>query len=367
MKKIFITGVFGSGKTFFAKKYAKDKSLPYIAFDKQYRYFSKENEAQRVLNSLSDAFVIDGIPFYEDGLSSGEKVSMEVLRSSWEDFSQYGKDNDVQVICVYCPDKKIWMKRLVSKGFAKFTGSETIWGRLKFIINRMLGRKRTPDNFWDLRREYIRFFEGKIDYLRSFKNASCYDSCSNEYTSVEEMLKRIRFNTFALEAHLLEQEYDKFYQDIEILDFKGYSESYKTWDSLKNLVDWKGKVVVDLGCFHGYFSFKIEDEGGIPTGLDKHEKVIETSRMINKVRGGRVAFQQWEDGKAIPDCDVILCLNVFHHFANKDAALSAMKCQMVIFEINEDDRPIIEKYFRDIKQYASCRKNRIILLAENSM
>ena len=50
--------------------------------------------------------------------------------------------------------------------------------------------------------------------------------------------------------------YDKYYQDIECINFIGYTKSSKTWDNIKDLVDWKDKKVADLGCFHGYFSFK---------------------------------------------------------------------------------------------------------------
>ena len=53
------------------------------------------------------------------------------------------------------------------------------------------------------------------------------------------------------------------YQDVELSDkyITGLSKSYKTWERLETLVDFKGKSVLDYGCNYGYFCFKAESAG----------------------------------------------------------------------------------------------------------
>lgn len=79
------------------------------------------------------------------------------------------------------------------------------------------------------------------------------------------------------------QEYDKYYQDIECIGLLGYTKSFKTWENIKRLVDWNGKKVADLGCFHGYFSFKAAKLGTIVTGLDDNVAVLKTTQLINEL------------------------------------------------------------------------------------
>lgn len=157
--------------------------------------------------------------------------------------------------------------------------------------------------------------------------------------------------------------YDKYYQDINCIGFTGYSESSKTWETLKNAVPWAGKTIADLGCFHGYFSFQIAKMGGIVTALDKSAMVIETTNIINEFEGNIIKTGVWEDGQPLPRFDIVLILNVLHHFKDPDATLRDMDCDIGIFEINEDMKPIVEKYFVVNKVLKSHRENRIILVA----
>jgi len=156
--------------------------------------------------------------------------------------------------------------------------------------------------------------------------------------------------------------YDGLYEDIEVLNFVGYSQSYKTWERLHDLVAWDGKRVVDLGSHHGFFSFKIAAAGGQVLGLERSPLVVETARRIKALNHSSAEFQQWEGGQPIPAADVILCLNVLHHFPDADLVLSQMDCQQAVFEINKPDRPRVEKYFSIVEERRSHRPNRVILL-----
>jgi 2-polyprenyl-3-methyl-5-hydroxy-6-metoxy-1,4-benzoquinol methylase len=169
------------------------------------------------------------------------------------------------------------------------------------------------------------------------------------------------------------QIYDKKYQDIECLGIIGYTSSYKTWDNIKDLIEWKGKKVADLGCFHGYFAFKAAKLGAIVTGLDISETVLKTTRYINEIEGNIISLKKWEGGDEVSlDYDVALCLNVLHHFTDKKKALENIKSKIAIFEVNINLLDIISEEFNVIKQIKSHRTDnsgmtRIILLCERKI
>jgi hypothetical protein len=62
IEKMFITGVYGSGKTYFAERYGKRHRLPYKNFDLLHDYTSKKNQSKKILNDLRTSFIIDAIP-----------------------------------------------------------------------------------------------------------------------------------------------------------------------------------------------------------------------------------------------------------------------------------------------------------------
>ena len=159
--------------------------------------------------------------------------------------------------------------------------------------------------------------------------------------------------------------YDKMYQDIEYIDMIGYSSSFKTWESIKDLVKWKGKIVADLGCFHGYFAFKIAELGGKVTGLDRSPEVLDTAKLLNDLYKSSVEFKQWVGGEPVSEeFDIALCLNMLHHTGDEEKTLQNLNCKTVIFEVKYDQRFLISQYFNTIKSVPSHRVGRIILLGE---
>jgi len=163
--------------------------------------------------------------------------------------------------------------------------------------------------------------------------------------------------------HLNSCEYDKMYQDIEYIEMIGYSQSFKTWQAIKGLIEWKDKKVADLGCFHGYFSFKIAELGGIVTGMDRSSIVLETTEMLNEVYGSQIKTKVWVGGDPIGDgFDVALCLNMLHHCGDEENTLKNMTSKFAIFEVKYDQSFLISQYFDIIKKVQSHRVGRIILL-----
>lgn len=354
-RKVFVTGVYGSGKTRFAERYGREHGLARVHFDRLYRYDLKERQSGRILEGLPDAFVIDAIPFDENG--------------KWSDFIDYEARNDVLVVCVFCPDRPVWLRRVQEKrDEEKRMGGagETAREKVKRWLRRAGLRPPEPLSI-DVEhhlRKYRNFFRQNVPLLAGFRQVRYYDSVRGAYATREEMLARVRFKCFDLEDHLagLGKDHDWKYQDIEVLGLVGYSESYKTWARIRDLVDWKGKRIADLGCFHGYFCFKAEDAGAEVLGFDRSPAVLAVARMINDVRGGHAAFSQWVGGDPLPEVDVVLCLNVLHHFADQDKAVSRMRCRQAIFEIKEEVRPVVETYFQVTRRLDSHRADRCLLL-----
>lgn len=392
MSKIFVTGVYASGKTHFAKEYAEAHDFPFMSFDELHDYASRDNQSKAILSSLPSSFVMDAIPIDEHG--------------AWSDFAQYEANNDVMVVCVYCAEGE-WVKRLSTKfanrGAGKgLLGSAKRWIRkirtsqhrrslVRLVIGEVrrlrglgdfaecvqrscsaLRRQELPVDINEHLREYRGFFVRNLPLLRQFRDVRFYDSCTNDFTSERTMLDAIQYGYFPLRDRLAAAgaNYDVGYQDIEVLGSVGYSESYRTWENIKSLVEWEDKTVVDLGCFHGYFSFKAEDCGGIVQGLDRSATALETARMINDIRGGNVVFGEWVGGDDIPRCDVILCLNSLHHFGDRELqekVVSKTDCETAIFELNRDQISVVQKYFGDVREILSHREDRVILVCRNRL
>jgi len=101
--KIFAIGIYGSGKTTYAKEYARLTGFPFIDFDHHFDYV-KPNSDIDFLDRLPERYTTDAIPWNPKG-------------GSTELFRRYAKDNGVKIVCCVCPDRDIWMYRLlVRKG-----------------------------------------------------------------------------------------------------------------------------------------------------------------------------------------------------------------------------------------------------------
>lgn len=168
----------------------------------------------------------------------------------------------------------------------------------------------------------------------------------------------------SFKLHLDKQTYDKYYQDIEYIDFKGYSKSSQTWEHIKDLVNWKTLKVIDVGCFHGYFSFKAFKEGAKVSGLDIWTQVIEIDEILNEKYNANVRFYHWKAGEYIHEpYDLALFLNVLHHFPDAEKVISNdIKCKKAIFEVNKIQKEMIEKHYTIEKEVESHRIGRTILL-----
>ena len=148
--------------------------------------------------------------------------------------------------------------------------------------------------------------------------------------------------------------YDKYCQDIEYIDFIGHTKSHITWALIKDMFDWKGKKVVDLGCFHGYYCFKVEQEGGIVTGFDRAPMILRTASVLRDAYNSKVIFQEWSAGEVVPKMyDIALLMIMSYNLPNRRELLENIKCRYVLFEVTTHELPLIYEYYNIIKEKKS--------------
>jgi len=342
-QKIFVTGVSGSGKTYYAKEYAQKYNCKYIDYDVLYSSPTPIGRAERIISFLSETFIIDGIP-----------VSTSMVTDELIPFFDYTKKNQLKIVCLYCSNKDRWLYRLHNKfGF----------GKPKSGLFR-----------------YVFLFYTKVVLMLQNLSIVYYDTFTNEYTSLEEMNKRMFWIHFGyteptevfiqnwIDTHTYTAR--PSYQDIECINYKGPSKSSLSWGNIQKLIEnkltFKDKYIIDLGCFHGYFSFKVKQEGAQKVlGLDKLPQAISLANSIQQYTKNEVFFDVWNSEEKLPECDIFFLLNALHHFPQPRETLKNMQgCSWAIFEVNENQIEMIKEYFTIINEIKSHRPNRKLLLTQ---
>lgn len=140
--------------------------------------------------------------------------------------------------------------------------------------------------------------------------------------------------------------YDIRYQSIELPDriISGYqNKAYEdhTWNTIKNIVNWKDKSVADIGCLNGLYSFRIKELGaGKVVGYDLFQQACDVAIKISKLKNLDVNFRTIDISKYYlsENYDVILLLNILHHCPDPIFTLNEVfnKSKCVIMEVQFD-------------------------------
>ena len=162
-KKIFVTGISGGGKTTLAQLLVTE-SRPFINLDTAFQYdrITDRNYIITCFNNLPDSFVIDGI-FY----------AVKGNDMDWSIFRNYAELNEVKVVCVVPSDRQEWERRLKIEKRLGGTGGA--------IFSNFA-------SFYFIALPTIAYMD--IDY---------YDTCTNEYISLEELYSRLSWMKFILD------------------------------------------------------------------------------------------------------------------------------------------------------------------------
>ena len=158
-----------------------------------------------------------------------------------------------------------------------------------------------------------------------------------------------------LKLNIEKLSYDYLCQDIEALDIVGHSKSHITWDLMKDMFDWNGKKVADLGCFHGYYSFKVEQAGALDvTGFDRSPNILAVTQDIRDLQKSCINLKQWELGQEVSDYyDIALLLCVLRYAPDKDLAIRNIKCQYLLCDVDDPEIQVVGKHFVILKRKTS--------------
>lgn len=115
--------------------------------------------------------------------------------------------------------------------------------------------------------------------------------------------------------------FNPFYQRVEVdgkVLVSGFTESEKSWLNIKKLnLDFRGKSVLDIGCMLGYFSFKLEEAGAQPFGVDIDEGAIVAAKAIAAARKSAAIFSVSNSEKPFGrSYDIVVALNVLHRVSD---------------------------------------------------
>jgi hypothetical protein len=347
--QIFLIGLTGSGKSFIADKISKELNKEFYGFDEHWDYTVKEKKANIFLNEIRDKnnIVVDGIPY--------DEIEGVYIDNIFTDFLAYD-NGSMCVVCVFFEDVKKWIKTILNKRYYKVETISLFDG--DYFI-----------------KQWCECYEKSIDILMDFKNLFFYNIDNGEILDRNNFkLKREQIkNEFEilkgktlLRSYLSmlkqEEDYDAYYQDIECINFKGYSVSFKTWKNIKDF-EYDNKIMMDIGCNHGYFTFKTAKTAKCIYGVDISNRVLDFCNILLNVYDIKnVKFYQWDENLIPDNVDMVLCLNVLHHFKDIENFFNNLKIGVeVIFEIEDDQKKLIEKYFEIKKELNSHRENRIIL------
>lgn len=313
--RLFVTGMYCSGKTWVAKRIADREQVSYVSFDDIWDYQDPSDaRAGLFLDQLPEDFVVDAIPYGESG---------------YRRFREWLSEHDAAITAVVCPID-LWLPRAV-----KQTGEPEAVERRRFEDYHIESLPSVPA-------ELSWYLSGTGEVGRS----AALDSI--DYRQM--LLDRVRRKTNG---------YDSQYQDIQEIGFTGYSGSRRTWLNMPPR-EWGGMSVVDVGCFNGYHCFRAEEAGASVIGLDRSAAALHTAIAVNMLRGGGVQFVGWEAGKPIPRADLTLCLNALHHFPDSRAVLRQMRSPVVIIEVDTSFESMIRDEFDLVEITTSDRKSRAI-------
>jgi tRNA A-37 threonylcarbamoyl transferase component Bud32/2-polyprenyl-3-methyl-5-hydroxy-6-metoxy-1,4-benzoquinol methylase len=158
--------------------------------------------------------------------------------------------------------------------------------------------------------------------------------------------------------------------------FPGERPWSKRWIELKNISDYSGKTIIELGCNMGLLSTFLMKEFGAKKciGVDHDEKILESARIIAEVFDVTPVFKvvdfdsskNWEDDLLSYKADIVFALNVLNWVQDKKRFLKFLSSfNEVIFEghdLPENEKNNFRQFgFASIEEIGYSERERIIL------
>jgi len=346
-KLIIVSGISGSGKTF----YTDTLKCPHIHFDQIFSYqkniLNFNVIKNMVLNNLdSNTFILDAYIFHLD--LDFVKLK-EVLKDLIDEYEIHFLYTNLTDLC-----RAQIEKSRVQKGY---------------IENAI---KQNIQNSFELHRYIVSMFDRKvIDGLFFLYRTGC------EYQNINCFLETLGMNKSELLEFIKTTVADWKYQTIDLhgaREVPGYSKSYLSWDNiLKTGIQFQNKSICDIGCFFGYFSLKASELGATRSvGYDQSCTVLEVAKKIAEYNISNCEFETRKIDKdfRFPEkFDIVLVLNMLHHIRMLCTEPEFqgivreifLNCSEVVFEINENEIALVTEEGRKenfvlVSSVASHRK-----------
>lgn len=339
MEIIIITGLCGSGKTFFCK----DKNS--LSFDYCYSYKKKKIKTKKIdffINNNDkniiylDAYDINLLNYLLQKLNI-ENISAKLIYTDIDDY--------YDILAIKEP-------RLFTDGFVSYDD---------FLLN-------IKNTIFDIQNNIKNLLNDKI--INNIKYIFRKNSNYTEYNDDNHLISLLNENNNERLLKYIDQISEcKNYQSIILNNEyirRGTECDWITWDNILKCTSIKDKVICDTGCFNGYFSFKSLEEGAKKViGIDQNGPAIKICEKIAIYNN----YHQWFNGiKKDISCelgihfykynigvdnifnentnnhpiDIIFALNYLHHLKNQhgleiflDVVDSFFKnTNEIIFEVN---------------------------------
>ncbi|MFC1667674.1 methyltransferase domain-containing protein [Candidatus Omnitrophota bacterium] len=121
------------------------------------------------------------------------------------------------------------------------------------------------------------------------------------------------------------------------------------WMLIKDEFAWKGKKILDIGSYTGYFSHKIANSGAKVTGIDIDDKRLDQAKRINILLKSNVEFIHADFFEYLKDkkVDAILFFSVLHWIL-KDRGMDGVRetlqllsaqSPVMFFDMGQDNEP----------------------------
>ena len=329
-----VLGPMRAGKT----TYCENSGKAFISHDGLMARFQQKfdllfDEVVRTLNASPDRdFTIDGwFSVYNSDPATVTRLAKSVRQR-------------VRIVCFYAP-VDILLER-IKTSTSKHTREDIlgVYSRMiKFYVDELRGFDFA---FRDSDREYaFTEFMGKV-------RGDMVTATPGDVDGFVEYLKNA-------------PHYDKYYQTIPLphgRTIRGYERTELTWDIVRQRVDFRGRTVLDAGCFHAYASFGAEDAGALRVvGVDRVAQALETARRLRDIWHYKTEFVLADLDEWTPDgrYDVVMCLNTVQHLKKPADVVARLfgAGDTVVWEADEKYRSMFEgqKTHRLVKEEESPR------------
>lgn len=158
-------------------------------------------------------------------------------------------------------------------------------------------------------------------------------------------------DVLGFEQYLAHQGYDTRYQTIRLPHGRIIASRDEPTgnivDQIFQLLDVRGKTVLDCGCYHGELPFAMEDAGAARVvGVDGTPQAIETATRLKHLWGYETEFltSSLEHYQPKACFDVVTCCNTLQYVANPSAVVQRLFAagEVVVWETYADAFPLLD-------------------------